>query len=458
MRRALLKLLRDERLLAPGDAVLVAVSGGADSVALLHLLHSVAPEFPLSLHAAHLDHAMRPESTLDAGFVRRLCAKLGVPLTMERIAVPALARQRRCGLEEAARDARREFLLATADRGGCARIALGHHRGDQAETVLHRLLRGAGPTGLAGMRPQSGPFIRPLLAFSRAQILAYLAEQELEFVEDGSNLDPSFTRNRIRHQLLPLLATFNPQIEAQLARLGRRFALEEEYWEAEARRRLEELSTSAVDGLRLDCAGLLALHPALRARLLRLALREVRGDLRGIAEAHVAAVEGLLLGRRPQAETHLPGAWAARRYGELWLRRLRPAPPEPLALAVAGPGVFRLADGGTLRVELLDAPQGEGRLAVEFDAAQVSFPLEVRTPRPGDRFRPDGAPGGRKLKELLIDARVEREARLRLPLLAAGDDILWVIGLRRAAGRQPAPGARVLRFSAELSGNVTLHL
>jgi tRNA(Ile)-lysidine synthase len=452
------RILREQRLLSPGDRVLVAVSGGADSVALLHLLHALAPTFPLTVLAAHLDHGMRPESPKDAEFVRRLCAGLDVVLFEGSVDVPALAARRHRGLEETAREARRQFLCEAAARQACAAIALGHHRDDQAETVLFRLLRGSALSGLAAMRPRSTLFVRPLLSFSRQQIRDFLAAQRLTFVEDASNSDVTFTRNRIRHQVLPLLRDFNPRIDEHLTRFSSRLALEEDYWEGEERRLLAELGRVGDAEVRFERGGLLALHPAVRLRLLRRALLSVRGDLQGVASCHIEGIAGLLLADRSQAELHLPGAWVGRRYEQLWLRRVAPEKCPPFLFSIDGPGDYPLPGGGELQVVLVPSPLGEDRLAVEFDAARAPFPLAIRSLRPGDRFRPAGLGGSKKLKDFLINAKVPREQRQRLPLVVA-EEILWVVGMRRCAGRQPAPAAgTVLRLVAKLPESPTIHL
>jgi tRNA(Ile)-lysidine synthase len=452
------RILREQRLLSPGDRVLVAVSGGADSVALLHLLHALAPTFPLTVLAAHLDHGMRPESAQDAEFVRSLCAGLDIVLFEERVDVPALAAQGRRGLEETARAARRQFLFETAARQECAAIALGHHRGDQAETILFRLLRGSALTGLAAMRPRSALLIRPLLSFSRQQILDFLAGRGLPFVEDASNSDVAFTRNRIRHQVLPLLREFNPRVEEHLARFSSRLTLEEDYWEGEERRLLAELGQVGVGEVRFARSGLLALHPAMRLRLVRRALLSVRGDLNGIAACHLEGIEELLLADRSQAELNLPGGWAGRRYEQLWLRRMPPEKSPPCFFTIDGPGTFPLPGGGEMQVVLVPSPLGENRRAVEFDAVRVPFPLTIRSLCPGDRFRPAGLNGSKKLKDFLIDAKVPREQRHRLLLVVAAE-ILWVVGMRRCAGWQPAQsGGMVLRLVAQLPESPTIHL
>ncbi|BCR04090.1 tRNA(Ile)-lysidine synthase [Desulfuromonas versatilis] len=446
MQDDLLSDLEKLSLFHPGDRVLVAVSGGADSVVLLHLLLELSRRVPLVLQAAHLDHGMRPESAQDAAFVGRLCQKWGVALASGSEDVPALARQAGGGLEDAARQARRRFLCETAERSGCGWIALGQHRDDQAETFLHRLLRGSGTGGLAAMRQQSPPFVRPLLHFERSRLRAYLRQREIPFVEDPSNADPRFTRNRIRHDLLPRLREFNPRIEEQLADLCASLALEEDFWRRQEEPALAALAMEVDGGLALDHGGLLELHPALRPRVLRGAIARVRGGLTGISRRHIEALDGLLLGDAPQAEAHLPGLWAGRRYDRLLLRRQPPAIEEDFSLQISGPGVYLLPQGRVMTVSIETDARGEGPLAVEFAADRVGFPLVVRNFRPGDRFRPAGGRGEKKLKDFYIDAKLERERRAALPLVV-GREVLWVVGIRRCDGMRPEPGGgKVLRM------------
>ncbi|APG23901.1 MAG: tRNA lysidine(34) synthetase TilS [Syntrophotalea acetylenica] len=433
--------------LQPKDRILVGVSGGVDSVVLLDLLWQAAGKLQLEIRAAHLDHCMRSESCRDAEFVRELCLRLQVPLSLGCIDVPTLAAQRKRGLEEAARDARRDFLLRTARLEGCRFVALGHHRDDQAETFMHRLLRGSSLSGLACMRLRSDPFIRPLLTFSRSDILQYRDSRQLGHVEDLSNADPSFTRNRLRHELLPLLREYNPRIDHHLAALSRRIAVEEDYWEQQVGDAMASLCVAGDDGLWLCCNALELLHPALRLRVLRAALERLRGDLRGIGAPHLEALQNLLHGARPEAEVHLPGAWAARRYDRLWMRTTPPLPRQGFAVAIPGPGVYDFPGGGQLHVTLQADCGGETRWVAEFDAALVRFPLQVRSFRPGDRFYPSGAPGHRKLKDFFIDAKLPREVRQALPLVVA-DEIIWLPGLRRCQGLRPKPGgSQVLRLA-----------
>ncbi len=450
------RFIRRHALIAPGDRVLVAVSGGSDSIALLEILHRLASEWPLELAVAHLDHGLRSESAADAAYVAACCSRLGLPLETARINVRALAREQRGGLEAAAREARRDFLEQAAASRGCRVIALGQQRDDQAETVLERLLRGSAATGLAAMRPKCGPFVRPLLECSRQQLRDFLVGRGQGWREDASNADQAFTRNRIRHQLLPLLATFNPRIEERLSGLAARLGIEEAFWEELLSEHERELATPLDDGLRLSVAALALLHPALRDRLLHRSLVRVRGSRQRLLAVHIEAVGRLLDDGLPQRELHLPGVRVLRRYDVLDLRRFPPPAAEGFHLILSAPGRYSIPGGMVLEAVLQPAVAGEGPWTAEFAAGQVPWPLTVRSFQPGDRIRLEG--GGRhRIKELLRAARLPREVRATLPLVIA-DEILWVPGLRRCPGRVPAGSEEVLRLTLSGAGWATKNL
>ncbi len=436
------KILRSQCRVASGSRLLVAVSGGADSVALLSLLRKVALGYPLELFVAHLDHGMRPESEQDAAFVRRLCEQWDVPFYGSQCNVPALAQEKHLGLEEAAREARKDFLEKTASETACEVIALGHHRDDQAETVLHRLLRGTALPGLAAMQFRSGMYIRPLLYFDRAEIREYVAAQGLMFVEDASNADRRFTRNRIRHELLPVLQTFNPRVADHLVRLAGRIGEEEDYWQQETEKAFQQSGTLVSGRIRFDRRKLLELHPALRMRVLRRGLALLLGTVQGISARNLQDIEDQVLSSNPQTDIAGPQGWSCRRYETLWLGR------EPLCadrlpeFFIGGPGVYPLSTMGVLRVSLENAPRGEGQGAVEFDASRVPFPLKVRSWVAGDRFRPSGMSGHKKLKDYFVDKKIPREIRSRIPIVEASE-ILWLVGLRRCEGFRPVSGCCV---------------
>lgn len=429
-----------------GSHVLVALSGGADSVALLSLLLDCPPTMCLHIEAAHLDHALRADSLQDAQFVAQFCGERKVPLVSRRIEVAAVAKEKRGNLEEVARELRREFLVETAGIRSCSLIALGHHADDQAETFMMRLLRGSGIGGLAGMRMVDGPIVRPLLSFRKLELLDYLRMRGLVWREDESNRDQGYTRNRLRHQLLPLLESFNPQIATQLAGLCERLHQDEVCWDglvqAELASGLQRLDD---DGL-FSCDRLNRLPPALASRLVRAVLRDVRGDLRGINAQHVAAILGLAATGPVQGELSLPGVWVARRYDTLRLRQVPPEPGKSFELTVTQPGDYLLRDGRLLRVSLEKKSLGEAATAVEFCARSVALPLQVRCRRPGDRMRPSGMLGSKKLQDLFVDLKLTREERRIAPLVVKEEEILWVAGLRRCEGHRPEANAPVLRI------------
>jgi tRNA(Ile)-lysidine synthase len=434
---------------SPGCRILVAVSGGADSVALLALLSQLSQEMQLHLEVAHLDHALRQESSDDARFVSEMCAKLELNLTLERQDVAEIARRRKGNLEEVARDVRRDFLMATAKDRGCHLVALGHHADDQSETFLLRLLRGSRTTGLSGMRAVSALFVRPLLPFSREELLDYLQEEGYAWREDKSNLDQSFTRNRIRHHLMPILREFNPNVSRHLAGLCEQMQQDDDYWSDLVDRELPHYGQWRDEEFVLDRPRLLTSQPALASRLIRTALQRVRGDLRGISSTHIADIMALLHSATPQGELDLSGAWVARRYDLLVLRKEKPMKAESFSYELTAPGAHMLPDGRVLKISLVPESLGESSNVVEFAAASLSFPLQVRHFKPGDRFHPSGMTGTKKLQDLFVDIKLTKEERRKTLLLVKGDEVLWVAGLRRSEGRRPEPGEPVLQVILE---------
>jgi tRNA(Ile)-lysidine synthase len=431
-------------MLAGGETVLVAVSGGADSVALLHLLSRLAPDWRLRLHVLHVDHQLRAESAADADFVRALGARLGVAVDVATVAV-----DRRGSLEAAARAARYAALETCAARVGAARIALGHTADDQAETVLMRLVQGAGVRGLAGIPPVRGAIIRPLIEVRRSALEAELVRARLSWVDDASNRDPKFLRNRIRHELLPLLAdSYNPEVATALVRVA---SVARETVGALDRAAGIELDRLAVwaDGaatVRLDA--LRALPRPIAAEVLRQVAARLasRAPLRAWAHRGLKRVLAVPAPRRAfklgGVTVEVSGA----------LARLATVPrPALIERIVAVPGRTELPEiGQALEVRLVGAdayaiPREPGRVA--FDADELATPLVVRPRRRGERFVAFGG-AERRLKTLLIEAKVPRWDRGRVPVIEAGGTIVWIGHLRRgAAGRVTARTRRVLELA-----------
>jgi tRNA(Ile)-lysidine synthase len=419
-----------------GETLIVGLSGGADSVALLDVLVTLAGERGFGVEAAHLDHGLRPDSAADAAFCRELCRVFGVRLHEGVADVAGRACRERRGVEDAARRERYAFLLQVRAAAGARAVAVAHTRDDQAETVLLRLLRGAGPAGLAAMRTRRGALLRPLLAASRQQVLAHLRERGLTWREDATNADPRFARNRVRAELLPYLEQrFNPRVREALAAAAALAAEESDLVERQSR-------TWLARHARRQGGAVLLPVPALARRPKALARRILRGAL---AAAGCAAgrihIERLLAlcrgGRASGRRLSLPeGREAVFRFAELRIGSAR-APQPAFASPLAVPGRVALPDGAAIVARPASGPARDG--AQRAVLATPEGPLTVRTRRPGDRVRS----GGRdvSLKRWLMAGRVPHDLRDGLPLVAAGADVLWVPGLQRQPGR-----ARTRRF------------
>ena len=431
------RTVRRHAMLDAGDTVLVAVSGGADSVALLSILAALAPGWRLRLHVLHVDHGLRDDAWRDAHLVQALGDRLGVPVAVERVQVGPGS------VEAAARAARYGALEARADQLGATRIAVGHTADDQAETVLMRLLGGAGVRGLAAIPPVRGRIVRPLIELRRQALREMLRAEGVGWVEDPGNRDPKFLRNRIRHEILPLLATaYAADVVPALADVARHARAHVDALDRTAGAELARLATVEPDALRLPRAGLAALPPAIAAELLRQAATRFgsRAPLRAWAHRGLRRVLAATAPRRPfrmgGVVVEVSGAWI----------RVAAHPTAALAArALAVPGRVELPEiGRALEARLLPArgyvvPRAAD--CVAFDAAAMPCRLTVRARRRGDRFRAFGG-GERRLKSFLIDAKVPRWDRGRVPLVEAGDELLWLAGLRRAAAAPVTPATR----------------
>ena len=471
-----------------GERVVVGVSGGPDSLCLLHVLLRLREEYRLRLHVAHLHHGARgAEADADANFVAALAAEWSLPVTIEKQDVPALARAHRLAFEETARHVRYTFLARVTGEMGAHKIAVGHNADDQAETVLMHFLRGAGPAGLRGMLPltpitdyrlltpllhltptQPTPppppppptIIRPLLEVPRAAIEAYCANHGLTPRFDRSNLDTTYFRNRLRHELLPLLATYNPNVRARLCHTATIVAtdyelltqLREQAW-AEVMQ--EERETAII----FDRVTWRALPVALQRATLRQAAYRLRRSLRDVDFVHVEFARQVGLRGETGAQATLPmGLALTVGYDTLTVGNagdVGPPPDEPLLwsaepLPVQVPGTTVLPQSEwALQAEVLeewDAAQiaaNPDPWTACFDADTLAAPLVLRPRRRGDRFRPQGMGGHSvKLSAFMINLKIPRAWRDHIPLLASGDEIAWVCGRRIGEGITVGPATR----------------
>ena len=454
--------------------LLAAVSGGSDSMALLHALHALRESMALELHVAHFDHNFRPEAKEDALFVAEAAAALGLPLITEHGDPMAYQREQRISsFEAAARELRYAFLGRAAAQAGASAVALGHHADDQAETVLMHLLRGSGLDGLRGMGPltrwssadgqQQVNLFRPLLALTKEQLADYCRRQGVAFREDPANRDCRFTRNRVRHQLLPTLREYNPRISQSLVRLAQAVDREADFLEAASDRIWGQLARLEPGAVHLDRSSLAAQPPALQARLLRRAYRELAGSSRRLQSAHVDAMMSLLTGE-PGRQAVLPmGLRLTSTYHDLILARDEGALPSPLPLEGwhrlappdhgAGPMITDLP-GWRVRAEWVGPQEGLPRdsLTALLDLGEEELELWVRGRRPGDRFHPLGLAGDKKLQDFLVDQKAPAAWRDAIPLVVVEGRIAWVVGYRIAhwaAVRADSRRALRLQFQAE---------
>jgi tRNA(Ile)-lysidine synthase len=460
--------IRYHGLLAPGDGVVVGVSGGADSLCLLHLLHRLKGEWQLRIRVAHLHHGARGAAAdEDAAFVADMARRWNLPATIAQRDVPAIAQANGLAFEEAARRVRYAFLAHVAGEVGAERIAVGHNADDQAETVLMHFLRGAGPAGLRGMLPatplshyrlmrrisdftfppQLPTLIRPLLDTPREEIERYCDRHGLTPRFDRSNLDTTYFRNRIRHELIPLLESYNPNIRRRLQNTARVITadydlltqLRRQAWREVA---LETSRESVVFALQPWRAQPLSLQRG----LIRDAAHRLRPQVRDFDFVHIENAVRLAREGDTGTQATLPGGLVLTvGYARLTIadEDYEPAPegptlPPEAVLPVKHPGVTPLP-GGDWVLEagwlddwsLEDIQRNPDRWTAYLDAAALGPPLTLRTRRPGERFRPQGMGGhAPPLADWMINAKIPHSWRDRLPLLTADEEIVWVCGWR----------------------------
>lgn len=465
--KRVLDYVREMRLISPGDRVGVAVSGGADSVALLRILHDAHAKLGVKLLVAHFDHCLRgAESDADAEFVANLARNQELPFVLDREDVAAAAKRNKWNLEDAARRLRYAFFERLIREGQATRIAVAHTADDQAETVLAHLIRGTGPTGLGGIYPVAGNVVRPLLAVRREELRAYLREHEQTWREDATNLDTSRLRARVRTRLVPMLESeFSPRIVERLSELARLSREEQGFWNALTEDRFRALVRRDGAELSIRASDLLApmalpsaskpvnpdRHPetlptkALTERLIRRIYEELRGTRQGLSAVHVDLVIRLAVTSEGGHLAELPGGVLAEKsFGELKFRiepDLRVKPDQRRKRRVSPDYAYRidLPERGCttvsvpelnsrIRLKVIDWTCGEretinGRLAL--DAALLRMPLILRNWRPGDAYRPLGRREIHKLKQLFAEGRIPARERPGWPVLESAGRVVW---------------------------------
>jgi tRNA(Ile)-lysidine synthase len=464
--------IRQYSLISPEEIVVVGVSGGADSVCLLHVLAKWQKGLGIKLHVAHLNHQLRGvESEADAEYVSNLAGSLGISITIDRQDVAAYRIERNSSVEEAARELRYAFLARVAGEVGASRIAIGHTRDDQVETILMHILRGTGITGLCGLAPCSPMaydsqgmslrakrsnllVIRPLLDITREETTRYCQEHQLDPRIDSSNRSLSFFRNRLRLQLLPLLRQYNPSVDQALLRLADIAKEDNAFIEQQASGLWNEVARQENNAIYLDRKQIASLPIALQRQLLRTAVTKLAGDTRDIEASHIEAVRRLLnkpVGKR----ISLPHGFICQGgYDELMIESVAkqvhfqssscplPSLPGEFPLKVPGKTIFpgwkviasivgEQVDSLSLR-DILSTSEGacQINLVADFDLRKTGTGLFVRQRRPGDKFQPLGMGMPKKLTDFMVDAKIPCSWRGRIPIVCSPKQIIWVVGWR----------------------------
>lgn len=482
------KTIEDNSLIKKGDKVLVAVSGGPDSAALLHILAELSGRYNIEIAVAHLNHMLRgEEADRDAQFVRKMADDMSLPFIIEKVNVKNIAKTRRMSIEEAAREARYDFYNRAAVKFGASKIATGHTVDDQAETILMRLLKGSGSLGLSGIpyKRKSGNIlvIRPLLDTAKKEINKYLKKNLIPARIDASNLNTVYFRNKIRNVLIPILEKdFNPQIKGVLASMASTFADESSYLAGIAAKKIKRICRTTKNGVEVKIKDLTREHIALRRLIARQILAHLAGSLKGITYKHWKAVESLIKGGE-RKRVNLPGRIKALKSGGKIIFTPLESPAIyggderhkcPVPYKESGVKALAFLTGFTLQKAAVLKIPGEvilPGLGIKIRAKiikkrpdfkkkkdgnteyvngdLIGSHLKIRLKKAGDRMKPLGMAHYKKLHDIFVDQKISRERRNIIPIVTFGNKILWAVGVRLSDEFKVKEGTkRILKLSA----------
>lgn len=446
--QSVLETAAEYELWSPHDTIVVAVSGGSDSVALLRVLYEVSLNWmPLTLICAHVNHGFRAESQDEAEFVRELAEELGLPFELAEFDIPYLMKESGLGPEGTAREKRYKFLIDTAHRYGARSIALAHHADDQAETVLMRLLRGSGLSGLAGIKwkrtEKKVELIRPFLRINKTALIELCQNEGYSYVEDSSNLLTKYKRNAIRLEVLPFLEKYNGRVRQSLVQLAEIAGAEDEYMEATAAKCFEELVSKSNEKYTVERAAFTAIPAALQRRLIKLILNYLSADLSALDFPKIEAVRRGTLQSYPTTwSLDLGGGLTCVRQYDIILFTSKPVQQQSsytYRLALPNSQLKLDEIGKVMTMTVLEKEsflvQGEdsGKLSAWFDSDELVLPLTIRSRLPGDTIRVMGLNGSKKVKDIYIDDKIPSSERSMIPLVCDGlGNIVWIPGVRRS--------------------------
>jgi tRNA(Ile)-lysidine synthase len=450
--------IKKHSMLKLGHTVLIGVSGGADSIALLHILLKLSPEFDLRLGIAHFNHGLRvAESERDAGFVKSVAENLNLPFYHQKVDVKNFSIHHKLSIEEAGRTLRYKFFYDTARKHGFDKIALGHQKEDMAETILINILRGSGPQGISGIPPKRDMVIRPLININRTDIEIFLQSENISHITDSTNMDQQFLRNRIRHSLIPLLATeYNAEIVENLNRTGEILRDEQIWLDSMIEALLEKTKLPGDNNnFNLSIPELKKMPIAAARRIIRQGVSKIKGNLHGISFKHMDAVLDLIISNNKNNQFDFPGPVRVKRENDklVIFRRKNNIRfktdgvkhhefQQPLfEYQINGPQTVFIKEINQL-VQLTELSSKEVFCLKKshfyatdpqeeyIDMACLCYPLIIRSFRAGDRFKPLGLNGSQKLKKFFINNKVPFSQKKKIPLLECSGKIIWVAGYR----------------------------
>ncbi|MBN2567877.1 MAG: tRNA lysidine(34) synthetase TilS [Deltaproteobacteria bacterium] len=424
-----------------GDRICVAVSGGPDSVALLRFLYLLSGKYSLHLIVAHLNHGLRGnESERDEIFVKQLCESMEIPVKSRNVSITEIRKIEGGSIEDIGRRERYKFFKELSQKEGLNKIALGHNLNDQAETIVMRFLRGSGSEGLKGMLPvREGRYIRPFLEVTRNEIVAFLDKEGVQYVTDSSNRDSAYLRNRIRTDLIPALRnSYNNRLMENLCQMADILREEDDYFEKEVAGILKNWKL-LLDGdeIRINISEFRKLHCAMQQRVIKFLLRKISSKKTGIGYANIMSVCNLINSRIPNVSLNLPFHIRVEREYDILVFSKAGYPSTPgcsdFTYRVDIPATIHIRESDIklkfdfVNVENIDFKNNR---AIYMDYKAITFPVEIRNIKPGDRMQPLGMEGTKKVKDIFIDAKIPKKRRGIIPLLVDRNSVLWIIGMK----------------------------
>ena len=441
MKKQVFEYIEKHHMLCEGDTVIAGVSGGADSVCLLHLLADYAKKVSIQVHAVHVEHGIRGEEALeDMAFVQKLCENLNIPCTVYHFSVPEIAKEQKLSEEEAGRMVRYQAFRQEREKlGGKAKIAVAHNRNDRAETMLWNLIRGSGMAGLSGIAPVRGEIIRPLLEQERSGIEQYLTEISQDYRTDSTNLSEEYTRNKIRHAILPVMEQINEQAVKNIDQACQRISQAQEYLNQVTEKEFQRMVQVEKDCLCIEIGKLDQAETYIQTEVVLRVLYQCAGSQKNIGKVHVDGVLSLLQ-RESGKQISLPyGMKAYKRYDMIVVKKESKEEPAPenFQVLISGEGKYNVPCREEIlkfwkismkRIKNVNLEQKTYTKWLDYD--KIESDLVIRTRRSGDYFIVDDKGHRQTLKSFFINEKIPREQRDKILLLADGSHVVWIVGYR----------------------------